>query len=337
MEQQAEHLLQLNHLTTCFKTDRGTLPAVDDVSWYVDKGEIVAMVGESGSGKTVSCLSIINLASQGKNVQISGSIQLDGRDLVGCTPSEMKHLRGKEIGIIFQEPMTSLNPVFTIGNQINEMLRAHTDLNRVQRQKRIIELLELVGIPEAERRVRCYPHELSGGMKQRVMIAMALSCNPKVLIADEPTTALDVTIQAQVLNLLKDLRDKLGMSIIIVTHDLGVVANFAERVIVMYAGRIVEQGSTYMVLKDPKHWYTKGLLASIPRLSAEKGSRLSVIPGNVPDLSEMPEGCRFCTRCGHAKPRCFQDRPPMTDLGDGHLVACWSYAQEKEDAYGQAE
>lgn len=329
----APHLLELEHLTTCFRSDQGELPAVDDVSWYVDKGEIVAIVGESGSGKTVSCLSILNLASQDGSAAISGSIRLEGRELVGLGPAELQKVRGKEIGMIFQEPMTSLNPVFTVGGQIDETLRAHTDLTRAERKKRIIELLELVGIPEAARRAKCYPHELSGGMKQRVMIAMALSCSPKILIADEPTTALDVTIQAQVLNLLRQLRDRLGMSIIIVTHDLGVVANFAERVIVMYAGCIVEQGSTRAVLKDPRHWYTKGLLASIPRLSAQKGVELTVIPGNVPDISEMPAGCRFCTRCGHAQPLCREQRPPMTELGGGHGAACWACAAGEGEAH----
>ena len=325
-----EHLLQIEHLVTEFRTDKGYMPAVDDVSWHVDKGEIVAMVGESGSGKTVSCLSIIDLASQGKNSRISGSIKLNGRELVGCSKKELSNVRGKEIGIIFQEPMTSLNPVFTIENQINETLKAHTELNKKQRHERIIELLDLVGIPEPEARAKCYPHELSGGMKQRAMIAIALSCNPQILIADEPTTALDVTIQAQVLNLLKRLRDKLGMSILIVTHDLGVVANFAERTIVMYAGRVVEQGSTKAVLKNPKHWYTKGLLASIPRLSAEKSEKLSVIHGNVPDISEMPDGCRFCTRCAHTTPPCFTDRPPMTEISSGHYAACWAYVGKRE-------
>lgn len=327
-----EHLLTLEHVTTCFRTDRGLLPAVDDVSWYVDKGEIVAMVGESGSGKTVSCLSILDLASQSKNAQISGSIRLEGQELINCSRAEMNRVRGSKIGMIFQEPMTSLNPVFTVGNQINETLRSHTKLDRAARRRRIVELLELVGIPEPERRTACYPHELSGGMRQRVMIAMALCCSPQILIADEPTTALDVTIQAQVLALLKELREKLGMSIVIVTHDLGVVANVAERVIVMYAGRIAEEGPTAQVLQHPAHWYTRGLLASIPRLSTEKGRPLTVIPGNVPDLSEMPTGCRFCTRCGHTGPRCHQEQPPMTELGGGHRSACWACQPGEEAA-----
>lgn len=325
-----EHLLTLEHVTTRFRTDGGLLPAVDDVSWYVDKGEIVAMVGESGSGKTVSCLSVLGLAGQGKNVQVTGSIRLEGRELSGCSQKELERVRGGKIGMIFQEPMTSLNPVFTIENQMDETLRAHTALDRGARRARILELLELVGIPEPECRAKCYPHELSGGMKQRVMIAMALSCGPSLLIADEPTTALDVTIQAQVLALLKELRARLGMSIVIVTHDLGVVAGFAERVIVMYAGRIVEQGPTRAVLREPKHWYTRGLLASIPRLSTPRDTPLSVIPGNVPDLSALPRGCRFCTRCGHIGPNCQDSPPPMTDLGGGHWAACWKYAASKE-------
>ncbi len=323
------HLLEVEHLTTRFRGGRGEMTAVDDVSWYVDRGEIVAIVGESGSGKTVSCLSILNLASQNGNATVSGSIRLEGRELAGLGPAEMQKVRGKEIGMVFQEPMTSLNPVFTVGDQLNETLRAHKNQTRAERKKRILELLELVGIPEPERRAKCYPHELSGGMKQRVMIAMALSCSPKVLIADEPTTALDVTIQAQVLNLLKRLRDRIGMSIVIVTHDLGVVANFAERVIVMYAGCIVEQGSTQAVLKDPKHWYTRGLLASIPRLSAPRGRELTVIPGNVPDISEIPKGCRFCTRCQHMQSRCNEARPPMTEFGGGHGAACWTYSPKE--------
>ena len=329
-----EHLLTLEHVTTRFRTDRGLLPAVDDVSWHVDEGEIVAMVGESGSGKTVTCLSVLGLAGQGKGVETTGSIRLRGRELLGLPPAQLAQVRGGEIGMIFQEPMTSLDPVFTIGNQMDETLRAHTKLNAAARRARVRELLALVGIPEPEQRAKCYPHELSGGMKQRVMIAMALSCNPKLLIADEPTTALDVTIQAQVLALLKDLRAKLGMGIVIVTHDLGVVAGFAERIIVMYAGRIAEEGPTQLVLRDPKHWYTRGLLASIPRLGTPRGAPLAVIPGNVPDLAELPTGCRFCTRCGHRGPNCQESPPPMTHLGGGHWAACWRYAAREEVPHG---
>lgn len=319
-------LLKIENLRTAFQTDYGFLYAVDGVSFHVNNGEILAIVGESGSGKSVTCLSILNLVG-GKEVKISGSIKLSDRELVGLSEKEMRDIRGKDIGMIFQEPMTSLNPVFTVGQQIDETIRAHQNMSKPERKERIIDLLSLVGIPEPRDRINCYPHELSGGMKQRVMIAMALACNPKMLIADEPTTALDVTIQAQVLALLKELRDKIGMSIAIVTHDLGVVSQFAERVVVMYAGRIVEEGKTKDVLNRPYHSYTKGLIASIPKISSDPEKELSFIPGMVPDLSKMPEGCRFSTRCSNANDRCFEKVPPFTNISYEHRVSCWRYVE----------
>ena len=324
-------VLTLSHVTTSFQTAHGLLPAVDDVGFSVFPREIVAVVGESGSGKTVTCLSVIGLA--GASAVTTGSIVFDGRELVGLPSDELRQVRGGEIGFVFQEPMTSLNPVFTVGNQLDETLRAHTKLSKEQRKQRIIHLFELCGIPEPEQRMRCYPYELSGGMKQRVMIAMALCCDPKILIADEPTTALDVTIQAQVLGLLRTLRDQLGMSIVIVTHDLGVVANFAERVVVMYAGKIVEEGPTREVLDHPRHCYTRGLIASIPRLTTQRGQDLPVIPGIVPDLTKMPGVCRSAPPCGAAADRCKQ-QPPEIVVGPGHRASCWLEEQKEGTAYG---
>ncbi|MDO5323870.1 MAG: ABC transporter ATP-binding protein [Clostridia bacterium] len=315
-------LLKIENLTTSFHTEHGLLPAVEHVNLTVQPREIVAVVGESGSGKTVTCLSIIDLVAGKKMFEINGSILFEGRELVGADENTMRCLRGNEIGMIFQEPMTSLNPVLTVGKQIDESLKTHTNMTRRQRRKRIVELLHLVGIPEPEKRVNCYPFELSGGMKQRVMIAMALCCNPKLLIADEPTTALDVTIQAQILMLLKELRDRLGMSIIFVSHDLGVVSNFAERVVVMYAGKVVEEGSVCQVIDSPLHPYTYGLIESIPRLNQPKDVELHVIPGNIPDLSNMPAGCRFAPRCPRARPECAQRVPEMREIEAGHSVCC---------------
>ncbi len=322
------NLLKIENLTTSFHGENGWIDAISDVNLNVNSSEIVALVGESGSGKTVTCLSIIHLVAGRKLFRSTGSIVFDGKELIDASEAQMNHLRGGEIGMVFQEPMTSLNPVLTVGLQIDETLRTHTKLNRRQRHERIIELLRLVGIPEPEKRMNCYPFELSGGMKQRVMIAMALSCNPKMLIADEPTTALDVTIQAQILLLLRDLRKKLKMSILLVSHDLGVVANFADRVIVMYAGKIVEEGTTADVIANPIHPYTRGLIDSIPRLTQARSEALHVIPGSIPDLSEMPAGCRFAPRCAYCSDRCRNAQPEMLPIAPGHSVRCFKQGEE---------
>lgn len=322
-------LLNIKGLTTSFYTDGGLVPAVEDVNLAVGRREIVAVVGESGSGKTVTCLSIIQLVAARKSFKSEGSILFEGREIIGASESEMRRLRGKDIGMVFQEPMTSLDPVLTIGKQLDETLRAHLQLSAAQRRARCIELLHLVGIPEPEKRLKCYPFEISGGMKQRVMIAMALCCDPKLLIADEPTTALDVTIQAQILLLLRELREKLDMSIILVSHDLGVVANFAERVVVMYAGKVVEEGPTAEVIAHPLHPYTQGLIASIPRMSQPRSEPLNVIPGNIPDISNMPSGCRFVPRCALARRECSQAAPEMREVCPGHSARC--FLREKED------
>lgn len=328
-------LLKISKLTTSFQTAHGLIPAVEDVDLTVHAGEIVALVGESGSGKTVTCLSIIHLAAAKKMFQSTGSVIFDGQELIGAEESTIRRVRGSEIGVVFQEPTTSLNPVFTVGRQIEETLRAHTKIDPAERRKRAVELLRLVGIPEPEKRVKCYPFELSGGMKQRVMIAIALCCNPKLLIADEPTTALDVTIQAQILLLLKKLRDQLGMSIILVSHDLGVVSNFAERVVVMYAGRLVEEGPVRDVIEHPLHPYTRGLIDSIPRLNQPRDRELHVIAGNIPDLAHMPAGCRFAPRCPHADTACREQIPIMHEVRPGHLVSCRLSCGSEEGQNGQ--
>ena len=324
-------LLQIKGLTTSFHTDGGWIAAVENVNLTVRPREIVAVVGESGSGKTVTCLSVIHLVAEKGMFRSTGSICFDGKELIGADTASMNRLRGKDIGMVFQEPMTSLNPVLTIGRQIDETLRAHTKLSRVQRKARTLELLQMVGIPEPQKRMNCYPFELSGGMKQRVMIAMALCCNPKLLIADEPTTALDVTIQAQILLLLKELRQKLDMSIILVSHDLGVVSNFADRVVVMYAGKVVEEGAVRDVIAHPQHPYTKGLIHSIPRLTQPRDEALHVIPGSIPDLKDMPAGCRFAPRCALACERCVNEQPEMKEKAAGHSVRCFmAFAGEEE-------
>ncbi len=326
-----EALLQVEGLTTSFYTEHGLIAAAEKISFDVGEKEIVAVVGESGSGKTVTCLSLMGLTGGAKTARVEGSARFLSKELVGADERALREMRGRDISMVFQEPMSSLNPVFRIGEQIDETLAAHTRMSRQERKARIIELLHLVGIPEPEKRAKCYPFELSGGMKQRAMIAMALSCNPKLLIADEPTTALDVTIQAQILTLLKDLRESLGMSILLISHDLGVVANFAERVVVMYAGQVVEQGQTDDVIHRPLHPYTRGLIDSIPRLGAARHSELNVIPGGIPGLNDMPAGCRFFPRCPDAKARCANEPAAMVDLGAGRLARCHRLG-EKEDA-----
>ncbi|MBN1612180.1 MAG: ABC transporter ATP-binding protein [Polyangiaceae bacterium] len=303
-----EPLLEVEHLTTVFETDRGNLRAVDDVSFSIEAGSTLAVVGESGCGKSVTALSLMRLVASPPGRVVSGSVMFEGTNLLGLDERRMRQLRGNRISMVFQEPMTSLNPVFTVGSQVAEAVRIHTGATREAARKRSLEMLQLVGMPSPAERIDAYPHQLSGGMRQRVMIAMALSCKPSLLIADEPTTALDVTIQAQILELLKDLQRTLGMSVLFITHDLGVVAEFARDMIVMYAGRIVETGPVAELLADPRHPYTRGLLASLPPVSDRTrdgaARRLRTIEGVVPDLVEMAPGCRFANRC-----TLFQQRP----------------------------
>ena len=314
-------LLEVKDLKTYFYTDSGVAKAVDGVTFSLDKGKTLGIVGESGCGKSVTSLSIMRLVDPATGRNEGGSIMFDGQDLLKLPEKEMRKLRGNRISMIFQEPMTSLNPVFTIGYQIEESLKLHKGLDKQAARNRAIELLELVGIPEAGKRVDEYPHQLSGGMRQRVMIAMALSGDPELLIADEPTTALDVTIQAQILQLLKDLQKKLHMSIIIITHDLGVIAEMADEVAVMYAGDIVEKAPTRALFDDPKHPYTIGLMNSIPDID-DHVTRLRTLEGLVPSLYDMPGGCRFAPRCQFRCPECEAQRINLTTLPDGRQVRC---------------
>jgi peptide/nickel transport system ATP-binding protein len=323
-----ERLLDVKNLTTHFITDEGVVRAVDGVDFHIDRGETLGVVGESGCGKSVTALSIMRLIPQPPGRIVRGHIAYDGRNLLDLSPSQMRRIRGKEISMIFQEPMTSLNPVFTVGEQIAEALRLHEGLGRRDAMDRAVEMLRLVHIPNAERRAREYPHQLSGGMRQRVMIAMALSCSPKLLIADEPTTALDVTIQAQILELLNELKAKLGMAVMLITHDMGVIAETAQRVIVMYAAQIVEEASVQDLFKEPLHPYTQGLLRSIPRidLAAARRQRLQAIPGTVPILrGDVRAGCRFAPRCDFARPSHFDNDPVLKEVRPGHKVACFLY------------
>jgi len=320
-------LLEVRDLVTSFRTDRGLLRAVDAVSFDVPAQSTVGIVGESGSGKSVTSLSIMRLIPTPPGNIEGGSVKLEGRDLLKLPEKEMRKVRGNEISMIFQEPMTSLNPVYTVGAQIVEAIRIHQKRGRADAWARAVEMLRLVGIPSPEQRAKAYPHELSGGMRQRVMIAMALACEPKLLIADEPTTALDVTIQAQVLELLRKLQRLLGMSVILITHDLGVVAEFADRIVVMYAGRVVEEGAVDEVFRAPKHPYTEGLLRSLPKIgtSADERTRprrLPTIEGMVPDLRELPTGCRFQERCGYVIDKCREVEPELLPVpGEAGITA----------------
>ena len=317
----SEPLLRIENLQTHFRTDDALVRAVDGVSFDVRAGETLAVVGESGSGKSVTALSILRLIPQPPGRIVGGRIVFKGRDLLELDAAEMRRIRGKEISMIFQEPMTSLNPVFTCGEQIIETLVLHERIDRRAARARAIEMLELVGIPAARQRVDEYPHQMSGGMRQRVMIAMALACRPAILIADEPTTALDVTIQAQILELLKRLQRELSMAVILITHDLGVVAETADRVAVMYAGQVVEYCDVRTAFRQPLHPYTAGLQASLPKLGVTQ-DRLRVIPGNVPNPARFPEGCRFHPRCPVAQERCL-GAPELRELAPGHLSRCW--------------
>ncbi len=313
-------LLEVRDLRVSFFTPRGEVRAVDGVSFTIDEGETFGLVGESGCGKSVTALSLLRLLD-GNGRIVGGDIVFAGRRLLALSEEEMRSLRGDQIAMVFQEPMTSLNPVFTVGYQIGEVLEVHRGMSRKQARAEAIELLRLVEIPEPERRVDAYPHQLSGGMRQRVMIAMALACRPRLLIADEPTTALDVTIQAQILDLLAHLQQQFGMAVLFVTHDLGIVAERARRVAVMYAGRIVEEAETATLFRNPLHPYTRGLLRSIPRLGM-RVRRLAAIPGSVPDPLALPSGCRFRDRCTYAVARCAEIDPQLEPFGDSRAVAC---------------
>jgi len=324
-----ERILEVEGLQTYFFTRSGVVKAVDDVSFYLNKSETLGIVGESGCGKSITALSITRLIPDPPGKIVSGSIKLDGRNLLDLDEAEMRKVRGNEISMIFQEPMTSLNPVLTIGQQICEALILHQGMNKAQALARSIEMLEMVRIPEPAQRVREYPHQLSGGMRQRAMIAMALSCNPKVLIADEPTTALDVTIQAQILDLIVSLKERLGTAVILITHDLGVIAETVQRVVVMYAGRKVEETEVELLFAEPLHPYTHGLLESIPSLEIMRGEgvdrpeRLNEIPGIVPALTNLPPGCTFAPRCRYADDKCTSAYPPYEEKRPNHWAACW--------------
>ncbi len=316
-------LLDVNNLVTHFYTQDGVVKAVNGVSFYVNKGETVAIVGESGCGKSVTSLSILRLIAQPAGKILSGEILLDGTNLLELSNEDMRKVRGARISMIFQEPMSSLNPVLTIGRQMTEQLELHRHLEHEEATKEAINLLKLVGIPHAESRVKDYPHHFSGGMRQRVMIAMAISCKPQLVIADEPTTAVDVTIQSQLLELIRGITDEMGMSLILITHNLGVVARYAQRVYVMYAGIVVEHGRALEVYHHPLHPYTSGLLASVPRLDEPRKSRLAPIEGQPPDMLCPPEGCPFQPRCSYSLPRCITDKPELTETTPGHFSACW--------------
>jgi peptide/nickel transport system ATP-binding protein len=323
-------VLEVKGLKTSFFTDEGEIPAVDGVDFYINEGEILGVVGESGCGKSVTSLSIMGLLPKGVGRIVDGDIIFKGENLVHATEKRMKQIRGNEIAMIFQEPMTSLNPLFTIGNQIIEAIRIHTKMSKKEAKARAVEMLKLIGLPRAEQIIDEYPHQLSGGMRQRVMIAMAMVCNPSLLIADEPTTALDVTIQAQILALMKELNKNFRTSIMMITHDLGVVAEVCERVIVMYSGKIVEEGDVRTIFKNPKHPYTIGLIQSVPDIRTKK-ERLYSIPGNVPKPGSVRQGCRFAARCEYAFDRCFREDPELYETGErGHRVRCFLPLGEEE-------
>ncbi|WP_274363308.1 ABC transporter ATP-binding protein [Paenibacillus thermotolerans] len=335
-----ENILEVRDLSVSFHVRGGEVQAVRGVSFDVKKGEAVAIVGESGCGKSVTAQTLMRLIPTPPGKIKSGSIKFNGVDLLKKTEREMESVRGKDIGMIFQDPMTSLNPTLTIGRQITEGLIKHQNMSKADAKNRAIEMLKLVGIPNPEARFEQYPHQFSGGMRQRAMIAIALACNPSLLIADEPTTALDVTIQAQIMTLMKDLQKTLGTSIILITHDLGVVADMCDRVIVMYAGKVVESGTKWEIFKNPQHPYTKGLLRSVPRLDQKKDEDLIPIIGTPPDLIKPPAGCGFCSRCDHAMSICETQDADMTELSPTHQAACWllhPMAQASQAAAGKEE
>jgi oligopeptide/dipeptide ABC transporter ATP-binding protein len=327
MSGQHHHLLKIRNLHTYFFLDEGVVKAVDGLDLDMREGETLGIVGESGCGKSVTALSILQLIPSPPGKIVKGKIYFEGRDLLALSEAEMRKIRGRSISMIFQEPMTCLNPVFQVGDQISEILRLHERISRKEAWKRSIEMLRTVGIPSPERRVKEYPHHLSGGMRQRAMIAMALACSPKLMIADEPTTALDVTIQAQILELMALLKQEKAMSLILITHNLGVIAETVQNVMVMYAGRIFEYADVRSIFMNPKHPYTQGLLNSIPRVDREdaKKERLEAIPGLVPSLLDLPEGCKFLERCKYAFHPCAKEEPPLRENDSGHFVRCWLY------------
>ena len=316
------YLVDIQHERLSFFTPAGEVKALNDVSIHLKEGEVLGIVGESGSGKSVTAYSLMGLTAYPGKL-IGGELHFNGHEVEKMTEKDFSKMRGKEVSIIFQDPLTSLNPVYTIGNQIMEVIRLHTDADKKKAYARAVELLSLVGINEPEKRMKQYPHELSGGMRQRVMIAIALACEPKLLIADEPTTALDVTIQAQILELMMELKDKLGMAIIMITHDLGVVANIAQKIAVMYSGIIVESGTCEDIFYRPRHPYTWALIRSVPRLDLKNKQELATIPGTPPDLLNPPVGCPFCTRCSYCMPICKEEMPEVTEFGGEHKAACW--------------
>ena len=323
----SEHLLEINDLKVSFFTPAGEVKAVNGVTYDLDEGRVLGIVGESGSGKSVSVSAMMQLLAYPGRV-VGGSITFNGQDVLAMNKEQIQTVRGKEIGMIFQDPMTSLNPVFTVGEQLVETLRRHTDMTRAQAWQRGIEMLKLVGINNPEQRIRQYPHEFSGGMRQRAMIAMTLLCNPKLLIADEPTTALDVTIQAQIMDLMKRLREQINAAIILITHDLGIVSDICDEVIVMYAGRIVERGSTDDIFYRPAHPYTQGLLRCLPRLDSDGSEPLEPIEGTPVDLLALPKGCAFAPRCNKCMKVCLTQQPPTFTMGEGHTSTCWLHALE---------
>ena len=333
MEENKKNLVEVKDLEVSFFTYAGEVKAVRGISYELKPGEVMGIVGESGSGKSVSSYGLMGIIPSPGKV-IGGKIIFDGQDMTKLPEKELLKIRGKDISMIFQDPMTSLNPLFTIGNQIEECLKKYTDLSQEDRQKRMVELLTLVGINQPEKRLKQYPHEFSGGMRQRVMIAMALSCDPKLLIADEPTTALDVTIQAQILELMKELKDKIHMGIVFITHDLGVVSEICDNICVMYAGTIVEQGSSDQIFYEPKHPYTWGLLASVPKIDSDGHERLVPIEGNPVDLINPPKGCPFAPRCRYCMKVCIDQAPPQCTVGEGHTAACWLPVKEAREMEG---
>jgi len=329
-------LLEVRELRTTFQTAAGVVRAVDGVSWDIQEGETVALVGESGCGKSVSALSVMRLVAPPAGRIESGQVLFQGRDLLQITEAEMEHVRGREIGMVFQEPMTSLNPVLTIGRQLTEGLEIHLKMDQARSRARAIELLGMVGIPDPERRLAQYPHQFSGGMRQRMMIAMALACEPKLILADEPTTALDVTIQAQILELMRSLSKRLGVAMLIITHNLGVVARYADRVNVMYAGKIIERATAAELYARPRHPYTLGLLRSVPRLDEPRRERLSPIEGQPPDLTRLPPGCSFSPRCAFKVERCERESPPLEPVADAHVSACWEWRRLEQETVATA-
>ena len=332
----SDYLVEIKNERLSFFTPAGEVKALNDVSLVLSEGEVLGIVGESGSGKSVTSLSLMGITAEPGKL-IGGTLEFNGHRVDRMTEAELRKIRGKEISMIFQDPMTSLNPVYTIDNQIEEVILLHTDKTRKEARERAVELLRMVGINEPEKRVKQYPHELSGGMRQRVMIAIALACEPKLLIADEPTTALDVTIQAQILELMMELKDKLHMAVILITHDLGIVSSICDRIAVMYAGKVVECGSTDDIFYNPKHEYTKGLLRSVPKLNEKENTRLIAIEGTPVDMLNPPAGCPFAPRCPKCMKICLREMPPYTDYSDVHYSACWLNQKAEYGLSGKEE